>query len=204
MLWPQLNYLPPVKRDAVDAFIGFPSGASADMVREEFAEVVVKRLEPYMNGEKEPSLRNYYLYTGSFGGNTGIRINDQSRIDEMVKIVNEEILAGFPDTRVFAQQGNLFGNWGAQGSISLELQAADFDALGTAVPNAVDVIQQALPGAQVWPNPDPQIVTPELRLIPNDRRIAEVGSDTGFCCARRTRAWRWPMAGRIFSRRWPA
>ena len=175
LLWPQLNYLPPVKRDAVDAFIGFPSGASADMVREEFAEVVVQRLEPYMTGEKEPALRNYYLYTGSWGGNTGIRINDQSRIDEMVKIVNEEILAGFPDTRVFAQQGNLFGNWGAQGSISLELQAADFDALGASVPAAVDVIQQALPGAQVWPNPDPQIVTPELRLIPNDRRIAEVG-----------------------------
>lgn len=175
LLWPQLNYLPPVKRDAVDAFIGFPSGASADMVREEFAEVVVKRLEPYMKGEKEPSLRNYYLYTGSWGGNTGIRINDQSRIEEMVKIVNEEILAGFPDTRVFAQQGNLFGNWGAQGSINLQLQAGDYDALGAAVPAAVDVIQQVMPGAQVWPNPDPQIVTPEIRLIPNDRRIAEVG-----------------------------
>ena len=175
LLWPQLNYLPPVKRDAVDAFIGFPSGASADMVRKEFAEVVVERLDPYMKGEKEPALRNYYLYTGPWGGNTGIRINDQSRIDEMVKIVNEEILAGFPDTRVFARQGNLFGNWGADGSISLELQAADFDALGLAVPAAMDVIKEALPGAEVWPNPDPQIVTPELRLIPNDRRIAEVG-----------------------------
>lgn len=175
LLWPQLNYLPPVKRDAVDAFIGFPSGASADMVREEFAEVVVERLAPYMSGEKEPSLRNYYLYTGGWGGNTGIRINDQSRIEEMVKIVNEEILAGFPDTRVFAQQGNLFGNWGANGSISLELQAADFDALGASIPAAIEVIQETLPGAQVWPNPDPQIVTPELRLIPNDRRIAEVG-----------------------------
>ncbi|MEM9495591.1 MAG: efflux RND transporter permease subunit [Pseudomonadota bacterium] len=175
LLWPQLNYLPPVKRDAVDAFIGFPSGASKDMLREEFAEVVVERLEPYLTGEKEPSLRNYYLYTGPFGSNTGIRINDQSRIEEMVKIVNEEILAGFPDTRVFAQQGDLFGNWGADGSISLELQAADFDALGAAVPAAVDIVQEALPGAQIWPNPDPQIVTPEIRLIPNDRRIAEVG-----------------------------
>ncbi|NOX95168.1 MAG: efflux RND transporter permease subunit [Alphaproteobacteria bacterium] len=175
-LWPQLNYLPPVKRDAVDAFIGFPSGASADLVREEFAEVVVERLQPYMDGEKEPSLRNYYLYSGSWGGNTGIRINDQSRIDEMVKIVNEEILAGFPDTRVFARQGDLFGNFGGGGgAISLELQAADFDALGAAIPAATEIIQAALPGAQVWPNPDPQIVTPELRLIPNDRRIAEVG-----------------------------
>lgn len=175
LLWPQLNYLPPVKRDAVDAFIGFPSGASADMIREEFAEVVVERLDPYMKGKKEPALKNYYLYSGEWGGNTGIRILDQSRIDEMVKIVNEEILAGFPDTRVFASQGSLFGNWGAQGSISLELQAADFDALGEAVPAAIDIIQETMPGAQVWPNPDPQIVTPELRLLPNDRRIAEVG-----------------------------
>ncbi len=175
LLWPQLNYLPEVKRDAVDAFIGFPSGASADMIREEFAEVVVERLEPYMSGEKEPALKNYYLYSGEWGGNTGIRVLDQSRVEEMVDIVNDEILAGFPDTRVFASQGNLFGNWGAAGSINLELQAADFEALGASVPAAIDIIQEALPGAQVWPNPDPQIVTPELRLVPNDRRIAEVG-----------------------------
>ncbi|MEZ5891750.1 MAG: efflux RND transporter permease subunit [Parvularculaceae bacterium] len=175
MLWPQLNYLPPVKRDAVDAFISFPSGASADMIKKEWAEVVVKRLEPYMKGEKQPALKNYYLYSGEWGGNAGIRILDQSRIDEMVKIVNEEILAGFPDTRVFARQGDLFGDFGGGASISLELQAADFDALGASIPGAIDIIQEALPGAQVWPNPDPQIVTPEIRLIPNDRRIAEVG-----------------------------
>ncbi|MEM8772260.1 MAG: efflux RND transporter permease subunit [Pseudomonadota bacterium] len=187
LLWPQLNYLPPVKRDAVDAFINFPSGASADMIREEFAEVVVERLQPYMDGEKEPALKNYYLYSGEWGGNTGIRVADQSRVDEMVKIVNEEVLAGFPDTRVFAQQGNLFGNWGAQGSIRLQLQAADFAALSAAVPAATDIIQEALPGAQVWPNPDPQVVTPELRLMPNDRRIAEVGM-TRASVARAVRA----------------
>lgn len=175
LLWPQLNYLPPVKRDAVDGFVSFPSGASADMIREEWAEVVVERLQPYMDGDKEPALKNYYLFSGSWGGNIGVRIKDQSRIDEMVKIVNEEILAGFPDTRAFASQGSLFGNFGGNASISLELQASDFGALGDAVPAATDIIQQALPGAQVWPNPDPQIVTPELRLIPNDRRIAEVG-----------------------------
>ncbi|MFC2953926.1 efflux RND transporter permease subunit [Marinicaulis aureus] len=175
LLWPQLNYLPPVKRDAVDAFVNFPSGASADMIKKEWAEVVVDRLQPYMNGEKEPALKNYYLYSGNWGGNIGVRILDQSRIEEMVKIVNEEILAGFPDTRTFARQGDLFGNFGGGGAISLELQAADFDALGASIPAATEIIQEALPGAQVWPNPDPQIVTPELRLLPNDRRIAEVG-----------------------------
>ncbi len=175
LLWPQLNYLPPVKRDAVDAFVNFPSGASADMIREEFAEVVVERLQPYMDGEKEPALKNYYLFSAAWGGNVGIRVLDQSRIDEMVALVNEEILSGFPDTRVFAAQGDLFGNWGGQGSVRLKVQAADYEALTASIPATTQIIQEALPGAQVWPNPDPQVVTPELRLIPNDRRIAEVG-----------------------------
>ena len=175
MLFPSLNYLPPVKRDAIDGFIGFPSGASADMIREEFAEIVVARLDPYMKGEKEPALRNYYLYSGAWGGNIGVRAKDQSRIEELNKLINEEVLAGFPDTRVFAQQGDLFGNFGGGGQLSIQVQAADYQALSDAIPAATDVITAALPGASVWPNPDPQIVTPELRILPNDRRIAEVG-----------------------------
>jgi multidrug efflux pump subunit AcrB len=175
LLFPSLNYLPPVKRAAIDGFISFPSGASADMIRKEFAEVVVKRLDPYMKGEKEPALLNYYLYTGEWGGNIGVRPKIQSKMKELEKIVNEEILAGFPDTRVFAQEGELFGDFGGGGQIAIELQAADYDALSAAIPAASDIIMKALPGATVWPNPDPQIVTPEIRILPNDRRLAEVG-----------------------------
>lgn len=174
-MFPSLNYLPPVKRNAIDGFIAFPSGASADMIRKEFAEVVVQRLEPYMTGEKQPALLNYYLYSGEWGGNIGVRPKKQSDMDKLNKLINDEILAGFPDTRVFAQQGDLFGGFGGGGGISIELQASDYDALSAAIPQVSDIITAAIPGASVWPNPDPQIVTPEIRLIPNDRRIAEVG-----------------------------
>lgn len=175
MLFPSLNYLPPVKRAAIDGFISFPSGASADMIREEFAEVVVARLDPYMKGEKEPALLNYYLYSGDWGGNIGVRPKIQSKMGELEKIVNEEILAGFPDTRVFARQGDLFGDFGGGGDLRIDLQAADYDALQASVPAVSDIITAALPGSTVWPNPDPQIVNPEIKLVPNDRRIAEVG-----------------------------
>lgn len=175
LLFPSLNYLPQVKRAAIDGFVSFPSGASADMIREEFAEVVVERLEPYMKGEKEPALLNYYLYSGEWGGNIGVRPKEQSRMKELEKIVNEEILVGFPDTRVFAREGDLFGDFGGGGQIAIELQAADYEALAAAVPAASDIITRAIPGANVWPNPDPQTVTPEIRILPNDRRLAEVG-----------------------------
>lgn len=175
LLFPSLNYLPPVKRAAIDGFIGFPSGANADTIREEFAEVVVKRLDPYMKGEKEPALLNYYLYSGNWGGNIGVRPKKQSDMARLEKIVNEEILVGFPDTRAFARQGELFGDFGGGGDFRIDLQAADFDALMASAPTAIDVITAALPGATVWPNPDPQVVSPEIALTPNDRRIAEVG-----------------------------
>ncbi|MEQ8179325.1 MAG: efflux RND transporter permease subunit [Amphiplicatus sp.] len=187
-LFPSLNYLPPVKRAAIDGFVGLPSGASPDYVRKEIAEVIIQRLDPYMKGEKEPALLNYYVYAGPWGANIGVRAKDVAKLDDLNKIVNEEVLKGFPDTRVFAQQGDLFGNFGGGGGISIELQAADFDALADSVPAAIDIIQKAIPGAQVWPNPDPQVVTPEIRILPNDRRIAEVGM-TRDAVARSVRAF---------------
>ncbi|GAB5480694.1 MAG: efflux RND transporter permease subunit [Parasphingorhabdus sp.] len=174
-LWPQTDYLPDVKRDAVDAWVGLPSGATLESARTEIAEEVVERLDPYLKGEKQPELLNYYLFVNPWGLNTGIRIKDQSRIDEMTGIVNGEILAGFPDVQAFAQQGSLFGNFGGNGSIELYLQSENDENLREAALVATDSIQAAMPGGMVRPNPDPNVVVPELRLTPNDRRIAELG-----------------------------
>jgi len=174
-LWPQTDYLPDVKRDAVDAWVGLPSGQTLEAARSEIAEEVVQRLDPYLRGEKQPELLNYYLFVNPWGLSTGIRIKDQSRIEEMTGIVNNEILAGFPDVQAFAQQGSLFGNFGGNGSIELYLQAEDDEALRQAALVATDSINAAIPGAMVRPNPDPNVVVPELRLTPNDRRIAELG-----------------------------
>ncbi|MEM8917269.1 MAG: efflux RND transporter permease subunit [Pseudomonadota bacterium] len=175
LLWPQTDYLPDVKRDAVDAWVGLPSGATLESARAEIAEEVVQRLDPYLTGEKQPELLNYYLFVNPWGLNTGIRIKDQSRIEEMTGIVNNEILAGFPDVQAFAQQGSLFGNFGGNGSIELYLQSEDDEVLRETALIAVDAVQAAIPGAMVRPNPDPNVVVPELRLTPNDRRIAELG-----------------------------
>lgn len=174
-LWPQTDYLPDVKRDAVDAWVGLPSGQTLEAARSEIAEEVVQRLDPYLKGEKQPELLNYYLFVNPWGLNTGIRIKDQSRIEEMTEIVNNEILAGFPDVQAFAQQGSLFGNFGGNGNIELYLQAEDDEALRQAALVATDSINAAIPGAMVRSNPDPNVVVPELRLTPNDRRIAELG-----------------------------
>ncbi|TNE62464.1 MAG: efflux RND transporter permease subunit [Alphaproteobacteria bacterium] len=176
-LLPNLNYLPPVKRDAVDAFMLFPSGANTETVDKEIAQVIVKRLEPYMKGEKEPALRNYYIITfpNGQGGSLGVRAKDQGKVKELERLVKEEILTGFPDVFVFAQQGDLFGGFGGGGGVQLNIHSRDLDALREVTAQAMQLISEAVPGAQARPNPDPNVISPELKIRPNDRRLAEVG-----------------------------
>lgn len=176
-LLPNLNYLPPVKRDAVDAFMMFPSGANMETVDRELAQVVVERLAPYMAGEKEPALRNYYFisFPNGQGGSVGVRAKDQNKVKELERLVRDEILAGFPDVFVFAQQGNLFGGFGGDGSVQLNLHSRDMESLRQVTQQAMGFIREALPDAQARPNPDPNVIAPELKIAPNDRRLAEVG-----------------------------
>ena len=51
-LLPPLDYLPPVKRDAIDGFIQQPPGTNIDTIEREFVQPFAARLAPYMAGEK--------------------------------------------------------------------------------------------------------------------------------------------------------
>ncbi len=174
-LLPPIDYLPPVKRDAIDGFFQFPPGMNVDAIEQEVVQPMVKRLAPYMAGEKEPRLKNYYILIFPGGGTIGVRPLDPSKIDELGKIVNEEITVGFPDLEVFAQQGNLFGGFGDGRNIEVRLQSADFDALLKTARQAEDIIKEKMPGAEVRSFQDLELAEPELRLVPDDRRISESG-----------------------------
>ena len=178
-LLPPLDYLPPVKRDAIDGFVQFPPGSNVDTIEREFVLPVAARLAPYMAGEKQPALKNYYVLVGPGGGGIGLRPLDPDDIDRLGKLVNEEILAGFPDTQSFASQGNLFGGFGDGRNIDFQLQSTDFPALLAAARHAEKLIQEKMPGAQVQAFQGLELAEPELRLAPDDRRLAEVGWSRG-------------------------
>ena len=178
-LLPPLDYLPPVKRDAIDGFIQPPPGTNIDTIEREFVQPFAKRLAPYMAGEKEPALKNYYVLAGPFGTSIGVRPLDPDNIDELGKLINEEMLVGFPDTQSFAAQGNLFGGFGDGRNIDFQLQATDFPALLAAARYAEKLIQEKMPGAQVQAFQGLEMAEPELRLNPDDRRLNEVGWSRG-------------------------
>lgn len=174
-LFPQLDYLPPVKRDAVDAWLQWPPGANLETVEEEIVSVLVKRLDPYMKGEKEPALKNYYILGWSGGGNIGARVKDQSRVKELEEIVRNEILVGLPDFRGFAAQGDLFGGFGGGRDIALHVQSADAEGLYAGAGAGESALREQFPGATVQTWPGIELADPEIRVVPDDQRISEVG-----------------------------
>jgi len=174
-LIPKLDYLPPVKRDAVDSFVSFPPGSNIETIDRELVTPIVDRMRPYMAGEKEPALKNYYILVGPWGMNVGARAKDQSRVKELERIIRDEVMVGFPDTRAFVYQGNLFGNFNGNRNIGVFLQSSDTEALLDAAREGLDLISQAIPGAQTQAWPGTEMAEPELRFHPDDRRIQEVG-----------------------------
>jgi len=128
-----------------------------------------------MDGTKEPALKNYYLFSGPFGGNLGVRAKDQSKVEELLEVVRNEILVDLPDTQAFAFQGNLFGGFGGGRQVQIELQSKDTRALQDVARQTLAWVSEAIPESRSRANPGLELAEPELSLFPNDRSILERG-----------------------------
>ena len=178
LLMPKANLLPQAPSDSLNAFFSMPPGGTIDMVRDEIAGTIVERLRPYMEHEKEPYIRGYNL--SAFGTFNALFIYPQNpdRIEDMIRIVRDEVLIDLPDTSAFVQRSSLL-NFDFDGgrSINLDLQGPDINALSEIAGQAMPMINDAIPGAMVRPIPSLNIAEPELQLVPNDRRITAAGLD---------------------------
>ena len=179
LLWvlkPPADYLPEGKRNFIFGFMLAPPGLGVETAKKEVMEVIDRRLDQYINGENPLQMKSYFLGTSpGFGTFIGGRASDPADVDDLIGVFNSEILPGFPDTFGFASRRAIFG--GARGGrqINVDLQADSFESLIQGGQAGFQAIREALPGANVRPLPGLEQAEPELRLIPDDRRIAEVG-----------------------------
>jgi multidrug efflux pump subunit AcrB len=177
-LLPPLDYLPPVKRAAIDAVFEFPPGMSPEAVNRELLPLLLNRMDPYMRGAQEPRLKNWYILTWPGGGTIGARVIDERHIGELERLIRDKITAGLPDTRVFTTEGELFGGIGGSArSVGIHLQSEDTAALNKVALAGRALLEKVFPGATVLSFPNPEDADLELHAVPNDRRIAELGWD---------------------------
>jgi multidrug efflux pump subunit AcrB len=176
LLKPSADYLPEGKQNFIFGFMLAPPGQGVETAKEEVMNVLDERLAPHINGEHEVQMESYFVGSSKgFGTFFGGRAVDPDDVDRMLGIFNSSILRGFPDPIAFANRAALFG--GARGGrqISVDLHADNFESLINAGQVGFRTIMTALPGSNVRPLPGLEQAEPELRLIPDDRRIAEVG-----------------------------
>ena len=173
-LFPKPDYLPEGNRNLVFAFILPPPGSNIETLEKEMGQVIAERMAPYVSGEKEPQVKNYFFVAFNRGVFMGARTTDPNQTDKLVPLVNGAI-RGFPDTIAFAKRSSLFGGFGEGKTINLDIQGRDVESLLQAAQVGFGAIRQAIPGSSIRPFPGLDLSEPELRLEPKDREIAEAG-----------------------------
>lgn len=175
LLLPPAEYLPEGKQSWIFAFIIPPPGQSVASARKEFTDVIAERMAPRLEDGADLEVRSYF--NGMFGsfGFLGAVMENPGDVDAFVDKLNFEILSGFPDTMAFADTWGTFDRLGGGGNIDLNIQSRDMDAMLTAARAGMRYVNEKLPGAQARPVPGVDFSEPELRFIPDERRVTEAG-----------------------------
>ncbi len=175
---PKADYLPTGNRNLVFAFILPPPGSNIDQIQNEMGNVIAKEMKPYLSGEQQPQVKHYFFVAFPFGVFMGARAVEDHRIRELEPII-QNMVSRFPDTFGIARQAGLFRGFGEGRSINVNIHGRDIESILQAAQTGYGVISQVMPGSRIRPLPGLQLGEPELRLLPDERRIAEVGWNRG-------------------------
>lgn len=176
-LLPKTDFMPRAPIDGFFFSLNLPPGGNIEFLDEEMAARFKQRITPYLDGTKQPKVKSYNFY--SYGpSSTGgfIYADDPTRVEELMDVMQNQVLNGLPDTRVFLFRGSMINVSGGNGrSINLNLQGPDMQALMSAAQVGMQSIQKNMPGTSAQPVPALAMEEPELQLLPNDRRITQAG-----------------------------
>ncbi|MGB0894448.1 MAG: efflux RND transporter permease subunit [Parashewanella sp.] len=178
LMMPRPDFLPQAKSDGIFTFFSLPPGTNVKTLEKELGGVLIKRLKPYYDKQKQPYIKGYNLSIFAAFNVLFIYPEDPTQIEQMKQVLKDEILIDLPDTQAFTNQGSLlqFGFNGGR-AINVDLQGPDMEALMEAAKSGMEHIKSALPSAVVRPVPGLSLAQPELQLIPEERRLAQAGID---------------------------
>ncbi len=180
ILKPKADYLPDGNQNLAFAFILPPPGTNIETLEKEMGQVVASRMQPHIDDIEEPFVKHYFFVAFTRGVFMGARAKYDEDVARLVPLINS-VVQGFPDTIAFAKQASLFRGFGGGRSIDINIQSKDLPALMNAALSAFVPISGLYPNTR--PRPGLELAQPELRLIPNERRISEAGWERSVVAA---------------------
>ena len=177
-MMPKTDFMPRAPIDGFFFSLNMPPGGNVDFIEHEMASLVKERLAPYLSGEAKPKIKSYNFYSFGSGATGGfIYSDDPMRVEELMKVVREEVLSGLPDTQVFLFRGSMINvSGGGNGrTIDIDVKGRDIESLMQVAQTGINAINENMPGTTAFPIPSLSLAEPELNLVPNDQRITQAG-----------------------------
>ena len=176
---PKVDFLPKARIDAIQTYFSVPPGINLDTLEREVGGVVVERLKPYYDGDKEPVIRGYnFASFGAVDTMTFIYPKNSDEVAELMTLLRDELFVGLTDTVAYVSQSSMLNlsNDGPD-AINIDIQGADLDLLKTAAAKTMELAQALWEDGVVFSSPDLSAGEAELRVYPNEQRISLSGLD---------------------------
>ncbi len=178
LLLPKADFLPQANGDGI--FTGFilPPGANIHAMEQEIGQLLVQRLKPYYQDKKFPAIKGYNMSMFSSFNVLFIYPEDPKTVDATLTLLKEEILKDLPDTTSFSFRASLL-NFGFNSGreMFIDFQGPDAEKLMAQASEAMAKIAEKMPDANVQAQPGLQLNQPELRILPEERVLAQAGID---------------------------
>jgi multidrug efflux pump subunit AcrB len=99
-------------------------------------------------------------------------------VEPMRKLMREEILAGLPGVEPFVQRASMIDvDAGGGRSIAIDIRGADLETLMKVAAVGMDRVQAMWEDANAFAQPSLAMDQPELRVVPDDKRLGQAGID---------------------------
>lgn len=121
-LKPKADYLPDGNQNLAFAFILPPPGTNIATIEKELGEIVAARMQPHVDGIKEPYIKHYFFVAFSRGVFMGARAQNDDDVPQLVPLI-DSVVQGFPDSIAFAKQASLFRGFGSGRTIDINIQS---------------------------------------------------------------------------------
>ena len=185
-LLPKSEYLPTGNRNLIFGIVLPPPGYNLDeliQVGQTIEDVLRPHWEaaaapdsPQAQALPGPPIANMFFVAFGRSAFMGARSTDPERVRELIPIIQGPVLGGVPGTFAIVQQSSLFQRVTGSGrSIDIEITGPDLGRLIGLGGRIFGQVRQVVPGAQARPIPSLDLGNPEVRILPDRVRAADLG-----------------------------
>ena len=185
-LLPKSEYLPTGNRNLIFGIVLPPPGYNLDELIQ-VGQTIEDVLRPHWEAAADPDgpqaqalsgppIANMFFVAFGRSAFMGARSTDPARVRELIPIIQGPVLGGVPGTFAVVQQSSLFQRATGSGrSIDIDITGPDLDHLVGLGGRIFGQVRQVVPGSQARPIPSLDLGNPEVRILPDRVRAADLG-----------------------------